>query len=187
MEKHNLKMLRLARSIQSHFPEFYLAGGTAIMLRYTHRVSMDLDFMRYKSFSFTRLLQKVQRFFRISTFIRGDDNIDIFIEDMKVSFVHFPFKNIEPLYKFKGIKMASNYDIFLNKIYAAGRRIETKDPIDAAFLYNLHHWSKQKIKKDFERKFSGQSYEIFLGALLNFEDYPDLPESVKQILVKLVE
>lgn len=37
-------LLKIARKVQSHFKDFYLAGGTAIMFRYKHRESYDLDF-----------------------------------------------------------------------------------------------------------------------------------------------
>jgi len=39
---------------------------------------------------------------------------------------------------------------------------------------------------DFEKKFPAQSYKIYLGALLSFEDYPKLPEWVKETLEELV-
>ncbi|MDI6713556.1 MAG: hypothetical protein QMD43_00835 [Thermodesulfovibrio sp.] len=39
---------------------------------------------------------------------------------------------------------------------------------------------------DFEKKFPTQSYKIYLGNLLNFEDYPELPMWVKEILGELV-
>lgn len=187
MESHYLRMLHLARKIQPHFRGFYLAGGTSLMLRHRHRISVDLDFFHYSAFSFARLIQRTQSLFTVSDIRKGEDNLDVFIEDVRVSFVHFPFKNIKPLERFEGITIASDYDIFLNKIYAAGRRIDPKDPVDAAFLYNLYKWDKGKIKKDFERKFTHQSYELFLGALLNFEDYPNLSEDIKKTLVELLE
>ena len=79
----------------------------------------------------------MRKIFSIKKEERGDDNIDFFIENIeniKLSFVFFPFKNIEKLEKIQGIKAASDFDIFLNKIYAAGRRIDWKDPYDCAFL-----------------------------------------------------
>ncbi len=72
--------------------------------------------------------------------------------------------------------MASDYDILLNKIYVSGRRIEWKDPFDAAYLVRKYQWPIEQVKRDFERKFPSQSFEIFMGALLSFEDYPELPD-----------
>ena len=92
-----------------------------------------------------------------------------------------------PLIKYNGIKMASDYDVFLNKIYVAGRRVDPKDPFDAAFLFKMYRWETAKIKLDFENKFPDQSFEIYLGALLHFSDYPELPEWVKSILLELIK
>lgn len=179
-------LLKLAKKIQKSFPQFYLSGGTAIMFKYNHRISYDLDFFCEKVFSFNLLSSRVRKSFNVESFEKLGDNIDFFIEDIKVSFVYFPFKNVEPLQKFNGLILASDYDIFLNKIYAAGRRIEQKDPFDAAYLYKIHKWDKQLIKKDFERKFPDHSYEIYLGALLSFDDYQKIPKWVKKTLLGLL-
>lgn len=195
MEKEYYKLLKLAEDIHKHFPAFYLAGGTALMLKYKHRLSIDLDFFNQNLFSFARLSTKIKKLYRIESEQHLGDNIDFFIGETRVSFVFFPFKNIEPLESFskdktkhkKEFKIASDYDLFLNKIYVAGRRIDPKDPSDAAFLYKKYGWKKEKIKSDFEKKFLNQSFEIYLGALLHFEDYPKLPKWVSSTLMKLIE
>jgi len=176
------RLLELAQKIQPHFKQFYLAGGTAIMFKYNHRESEDLDFLSKRTFSFNRLIKKVSGLFRLEFYEILGDNVDFRIEGIKVSFVLFPFKNIKKIEHFKGIRIASDYDLFLNKIYAAGRRIDWKDPYDAAFLLTIHSWDIKKVKLDFEKKFPTQSFEIYLGALLNFEDYPGLPDWVKDTL-----
>jgi len=180
------RFIKLAREVQTHFPNFYLAGGTAITLKFNHRESRDLDFFKEKAFSYQKLAVRIKKLFQVQKEERGEDNIDYYIEGIKVSFIFFPFKNIEALEMVKGIKKASDYDIFLNKIYSAGRRIDPRDPLDCAFLYKTYRWNKDKIQADFERKFPHQSYKICLGALLYFEDYPELPEWVKEELLKLL-
>lgn len=180
------KLIELAREIQSFFKNFYLAGGTAIMFKYAHRESVDLDFFSEKAFSFNKLAHKMREHFNVQAEERFSDNIDFYIDDIKVSFLFFPFKNILSLEKIRGIKKASDYDIFLNKIYSAGRRIEPKDPFDAAFLYRIYQWDKAKVERDFTLKFPDQSYKLYLGALLNFEDYGEIPDWVKETLLKLL-
>ena len=186
MKRHHQKMLNLASKLVPHLRGFYLAGGTALMLRHRHRISIDLDFFKEKSFSKQRILKKLQGHFFVENFEISEDTIDIFIEGTKVSFVFFPFKNIRPLERIDSIPVASDYDIFLNKIYAAGRRVDPKDPLDVAFLYRLYRWDREQIKRDFERKFPSQSFEIYLGALLSFDDYPDLDNNTKQTLLSLM-
>lgn len=187
MEKEYKSLLNLATEVQRHFTTFYLAGGTALMLKHKHRISVDLDFFNQKSFSYALLSSKIRKLFQVEAEERLGDNIDFFIQGNKVSFVYYPFKNIEPLDDFKGILVASDYDIFLNKIYVAGRRVDPKDPFDAAYLFKMHKWETPKIKKDFEKKFPDQSFEIFLGALLHFEDYPKLPKWVKTTLMEFIQ
>lgn len=123
MNKEYKSLFKLAKEINKLFPSFYLAGGTALMFRHKHRISVDLDFFSQKPFSYARLSTKIR-------------------------------KN------------------FIN---------------DAAFLYKKYHWNKKQIKNDFEKKFPNQSFELFLGALINFNDYPKLNKWIKKELIKLIE
>ena len=187
MDKEYNSLLKLAKEVHKHFTTFYLADGTALMLKHKHRLSIDLDFFNHKSFSYVLLSRKIRKHFQVETEERMDDNIDFFIQSKKVSFVFYPFKNIERPENFKGIMRASDYDLFLNKIYAAGRRVDPKDSFDAAFLYKMYKWELAKVKNDFENKFPDQNFKIYLGAILNFEDYPGLPRWVKTSLMELIK
>lgn len=166
-------MIGLARNIQELFRNFYLGGGTALMFRHAHRISTDLDFFKKTSFSFLKIASKMRNYFSIQKEEKFSDNIDFIVEGIKVSFIFFPFENIKPLEDFGGIKMASDYDIFLNKIYPSGRRVETKDVIDFAFLYEKYRWDRDMVKRDFEKKFPNQSFYLYLYAIMSVEDYPD--------------
>ena len=181
-----MTLLKLALRTQSLFKDYYLAGGTAIMFKYNHRTSIDLDFFRRRPFSYNKVAVTMRKKFKITTEERMNDNVDFFVEGKRISFVFFPFRNVHPLQDIKGLKAADDYDIFLNKIYSAGRRVTPKDPYDAAYLYNLYNWPKCAIKKDFERKFPDQSYELYLGALMSFEDYPDVDTKTRRILSRLL-
>ena len=180
------RIIELANEVQSKFKGFYLAGGTAIMFKYRHRISNDLDFFNQKVFSYNLHKKKVLGNFNVDRWFRGDENIDFFIEGIKVSFVFFPFPNIRKTQVVQNITMASDMDLFLNKIYTAGRRIDRKDPFDAAYLYRINRWKPEEIKQLFEKKFSFQSYEIYLGALLSFDDYNPLENWVKETLNELI-
>ncbi|CUT04187.1 hypothetical protein [Candidatus Chrysopegis kryptomonas] len=177
MERERIeRMKKLAKEIQKHFKNFYLNN---------HRISEDLDFFSQRDFSFSRLSSKLRKFFSVEREERFEDNIDFIIDGIKVSFVLFPFKNINPHEKFEGIKIDSDYDIFLNKIYAFGRRIESKDVLDFAFLWEKYKWKKEEVKRDFEKKFPNQSFEIYLGAVLSVEDYPYLDDKTLKIIEKV--
>jgi hypothetical protein len=179
------KLIELAVKVQKTIPGFTLAGGTATMFKYNHRLSIDLDFFKDTEFSFNRLALKVRKNFNVENEERRADNLDMFISGIKVSFVFFPFKSMDKAQIVKGIKAQSDYDLFLNKIYVAGRRVDPKDPFDAAWLWSKNQWSVNEIKKDFEKKFPDQSYELYFGALLSFQDYGMLDDWVKEALLKL--
>ena len=83
------KMFEMALDIQKNFKSFYLAGGTAIMFKYNHRISNDLDFFSCKPFSFRRVSCKIRKLFSIEREEEFTDNIDFFIRGIKVSFVFF--------------------------------------------------------------------------------------------------
>jgi len=57
------RMKSLAREIGESFKSFYLAGGTAIMFKYQHRMSTNLTFFRYREFSKKRMIRQVMKMF----------------------------------------------------------------------------------------------------------------------------
>ena len=186
--EHYNKILKLAQKVYNALPNhFYLAGGTAVMLKYKHRLSTDIYFFSHKNFSFNYYKHKFFSELNITSYSKGEDNIDFIIEGTKVSLVRFYYKNIKRRERIKNIFVASDYDLFLNKIYAAGRRIEWKDPYDAAFLLKKHDWDPKDVKRDFEIKFDDADFYIFIGALLNKKDYKELPEWVWKTLSVLQE
>ncbi|MFB6305608.1 MAG: nucleotidyl transferase AbiEii/AbiGii toxin family protein [Flavobacteriales bacterium] len=177
-------MLNLAKEITSSIDNFYLGGGTAIMLKYDHRKSDDLDFFNEKEFSFNHYRKKLNKEFYINEIYEGTDNLDLFINNIKISLVFFPFPNIKNVENVQGIPIASDFDLLLNKIYVSGRRIESKDPFDIAWLWREFGWDTREVKSSFEKKFPGQSFEIFFGAAASIEDYPDLKEKEKNFLLE---
>ena len=70
-------IISLAQKIQHYFPKFYLAGGTAIMFKYNHRTSYDLDFFSFKAFSYNRLSQKMTGLFNLGALCSFDDYGDL--------------------------------------------------------------------------------------------------------------
>jgi predicted nucleotidyltransferase component of viral defense system len=186
LEEIKGRLVSMAAEIQSMFPDLYLAGGTAIMLKYGHRISYDLDFFSEKSDLSTLLAPMIEKYEpEIERIVRfsGGDNVDVFVRGTKVSFVRFPFRNVEPTESHSGIRMASDMDLLLNKIYVAGRRVESKDPADIACLLQRHpEWRKIAVGNDFHRKFKDEKFEIYFASVLAFEDFPGLDDETKKTL-----
>ncbi len=155
------------------------------MFRHNHRESLDLDFFFNEDRTFTSILGKIQKNFDIEGFIQqpGADNLDVFIQEIKVSFISFPFKPINDTEDVYGIVTFSDYDLFLNKIYACGRRVLWKDPYDLAFLWGKFHYDFDMARRGFRKKFLGQDFDLYLKAATTLEDYPELKEKPEVIQV----
>jgi len=180
------QLVSLAQEIQAVFPAFYLAGGTAIMIKYEHRISYDLDLFaertKLSTIEFRMRKRYESEIERIVRFPDGD-NIDFFLQGTKLSFVGFPFPNVEPTETRDGVRMASDRDLLLNKVYVAGGRVEAKDPVDIACLL-LHHpdWPLDAVRTDFRTKFKDEKFEIYLAAAMAFDDYSGLDEATRSVL-----
>jgi hypothetical protein len=180
------RLVSLAAEVQGLFPDLYLAGGTAIMIKYGHRISRDLDFFSEKA-DLTALTVRFQEKYEpeVERIVRfpGGDNVDVFLKGTKVSFVRFPFRNVEPPESCLGVRMASDKDLLLNKIYVAGRRVDGKDPVDIVCLLRQHpEWRPSTVRDDFRRKFKEEKFEVYFASVLAFEDYPDLDDEAKRTL-----
>jgi hypothetical protein len=183
IKKH---LVSLAQEIQAVFPDLYLAGGTAIMIKYEHRISYDIDLFAENSRLSTlesRMRKRYESEIERIVHFPGGDNVDFFLRGTKLSFVGFPFPNVEPTETRDGVRMASDRDLLLNKIYVAGRRVEAKDPVDIACLL-LHHpdWPLDAVRSDFRAKFKNEKFEIYLAAVMAFDDYPGLDEATRSFL-----
>ncbi len=183
----NTKLYKLAMEVSNILPnKFYLAGGTAIMFKYNHRKSVDLDFFA-DDFSFEYYIKKFKLYFKKrmkeTQLNRGSDNIDFIIDGVKVSLVKFYFKNIKKKQKIDKITSASDEDLILNKFYVISRRAEAKDIFDIYFLLKEKNYSLNNIRKSFEKKFN-ISFDESLKYLTRFKDYnlsKKYPTKEKQI------
>ena len=181
-EKYLEKIAQVARLVQSRFPKFYLAGGTAIMLKHRHRLSTDLDFF-HPDFSTSRMLYRIRKTFGVSDAAVVGDSVVFTYSGIKTSFICFPFENVAPCEEHNGIVMASDLDLLLNKLYSIGRRIEWRDYYDFAFLLRIHRYNLKELKELFERKFS-QDFELFAKAAssIDSEIADNLPQWVPETL-----
>jgi len=63
MDKEYNSLLKLAKEVHKHFTTFYLAGGTALMLKHKYRLSIDLVYFNHKSFSYAPPFKKNKKVF----------------------------------------------------------------------------------------------------------------------------
>ena len=175
---------------------FYLAGGTAIAIRYSHRFSEDFDFFAIKfPPSFWSELNKLIDRAREKRWKIQDEFIDqkttaIFrINSVKFSFFEYPYKLVRPLdRRYFPLEIASDEDIVAMKAVAIIQRGNKKDFFDMYFLLQQRKWMLEDVIEICREKYGNIfSKNLFLKALLHFEDaekkqsYPEIEEKWEEI------
>ncbi|MBL7154973.1 MAG: nucleotidyl transferase AbiEii/AbiGii toxin family protein [Candidatus Portnoybacteria bacterium] len=155
------------------FNDFYLAGGTALALQIGHRVSIDFDFFSENEIS-KNLLSKVKRVFsgtKVKVSVNNPDELTVFIDEAKITFLKYPFLVIFDLIDYQGIKLLSPKEIAAAKAYTIGRRGSYKDYIDLYFIISEKHSDLNEIIEIAEKKYQDEfNSRLFLEQLVYLED-----------------
>ena len=158
------------------FDDFYLAGGTALALQIGHRLSVDFDLFCNGEIDPTLLprVNKVFAEFSIQPAINNPDELTVFVGQVKITFLSYPFPLIEPLVSFERLRMLSVKEIAATKAYTIGRRGTYKDYVDLYFIIADHHASLEEIINMAEHKFGHEfNSRLFTEQLLFMDDVHD--------------
>ncbi len=151
---------------------FYLAGGTALTIRYNHRSSQDFDFFSFpkKRINFLHLSSLLSP----KTIIEQDRRTLIIIyKEVKLSFFEYryPLLSFPEHLKDFNIHIASDEDIAAMKAIAIMQRGEKKDFFDLWYLMKHRRWNLKDIIHFCKTKYSDSFNEyILLKSLIFFED-----------------
>jgi len=160
----------------SRFPDFYLAGGTALALQLGHRVSVDFDLFCDDEVG-RALLQQVRRVFvndDLAVLVNNADELTLLLNGVKVTFLRYPFPPREPLVVYKDVRLLSVREIAATKAYTIGRRGSFKDYVDLYFVIAEKHAGLADIIADAEAKFvSDFNSRLFLEQLVYLADLDD--------------
>lgn len=119
-----------------------LVGGTALALRYGHRISVDIDLFSTNAMDSTVVLDDLQRLFGERFSFRRDQQakwaVFGFIDGVKVDIVRFPHSLIADVQVLDGIKIYADADIAPMKIEAILHRAKKKDFFDLDLLIRAH-------------------------------------------------
>jgi hypothetical protein len=155
------------------FEDFILAGGTALALRLGHRLSVDFDFFTEEDIA-AGLLLKAKRIFSeylITVLVDNKEELTFLVNNVKVTFLKYPFKQIYKSEKFEKVELFSVREIALTKAYSIGRRGVYKDYIDLFFILKERHISLVEIIEKCPEKY-GQAFNsrLFLEQLIYLDD-----------------
>lgn len=182
------------------FTGFYLAGGTALALQISHRISVDFDFFSPEAIS-QDLLSEVEKIFigsRVQVSVNNSDELTVFVDGIKVTFLRYPFKVYRDFVEDHGLKIITPKTIALTKAYSIGRRGSYKDYVDLYFLLDGDYVSLEDIVQDCQKIFdAGFNDRLFLEQLVYMKDISEIEvnflrnkvakEEMEKFFIKKVE
>ena len=116
---------------KSFLQDFYLAGGTALALHLGHRWSEDLDFFSKNKFDSFGLISRLSQIGGFSVTGQEMNTVHGLMGNVKLSFLYYPYSQLEDFHAYKEIKIASIKDIALMKLIALVQRGTKKDSVDS--------------------------------------------------------
>ncbi|SHH27855.1 nucleotidyl transferase AbiEii/AbiGii toxin family protein [Thermosipho atlanticus] len=155
------------------FHEFYLAGGTSLLLKYNHRLSLDFDFflLPNKKFKLELYEKKMLTSFQNLEIVYRDTQTLIFdLNGVKISLFEYPYPLIKEIERIKNVPVASDEDIACMKVDAISKRGLKKDFFDLWILIRIHKWSINDLFEMIQKKYSGYNLAVFLKSLTYFDD-----------------
>jgi hypothetical protein len=160
--------------------DFYLVGGTALSLKYGHRISVDLDIFGHKRFDKETIIKVLEKEFQNDFVYAGNPvswAVFCYIQNIKVDIVFYQHPIIAETVTLENIKMYSNEDIIAMKINAILGRGNKKDFWDIYEL--LNHYSLSQMIDYYYKKYPKQMLLISIPeALTWFIDAEESPDPV---------
>ncbi len=179
VEPNTLAVLKQLMQIPE-LQQFSLVGGTALALKYGHRISIDLDLFSEQPFDFSIVLKALESEFDQNFLLdtaKANFGIFCFIKDIKVDFVKHPLKLLRPIEIEDNIRLYSSPDIAAMKINAILGRGKKKDFGDLIEL--LQYYSLKEIINFYADKFPEQRLAIGIHkAVTYFTDAEDSEDPV---------
>lgn len=182
VEPITLSVLRTLMNLPE-LQNFALVGGTALALKYGHRLSIDLDLFSTIPFENNKILDILKKEFGNKLAIESSTakwGIFCYVEDIKVDIVYYPHPLIDKLEVEDGIRLYSSADIVGMKINAILGRGKKKDFWD---LYELlEHYSLEEIIDLHRKKFPDQNLLITIPQSIIY--FVDAEESEDPVSLK---
>lgn len=167
----------------SALQQFSLVGGTALALKYGHRISVDLDLFSHLPFDNIEIIAALQSEFDDEFSLqlnREKFGIFCYINAIKVDIIKHPFPLLKNLEFLEGIRIYHTADIAAMKVNAILGRGKKKDFWDIFEL--LHHYSLTDIIQFYYDKFPNQQLMIGIPHALTYFD--DAEESEDPVSLK---
>ena len=157
------------------FEGFYLAGGTALALQIGHRTSVDFDLFCQDNIP-KKLLVEVTKIFPefkgdISPLINNPEELSLLINEVKITFLNYPFPVLNNFVDWDGLKMLDIPELSATKAYTIGCRGLFKDYIDLFFVLSGDYANLDQIMQLADKKYGKEfNSRLFLEQLIYLDD-----------------
>lgn len=155
------------------FKEFYLVGGTGLALQIGHRLSVDFDFFSERELP-SNMLQGVKRVFpdcSVAVTYQSADQLNVLINDIKTTFLYYPYPVIEPCMRYQDVRIATVAEIAAMKAFSLGRRLSYKDYVDWYFLLKEHYVTLDAAIALAQKKYGNEFNDrLFVSQLVSIGD-----------------
>lgn len=176
--------------------KFYLTGGTALAACYlNHRESEDIDLFTDTPFDSATIIAAMAR---MTTTLKVKATLTTIHERLrydlafpknellKIDFVFYDFKHLEPVAILDGLAVDSIGDIAVNKLLALSQRTASKDFVDLYFL--LKRYTVWDLRQSVEHKFKLDIDPFYLSALFSkAEELTDMPIMKKKLTLEALK
>lgn len=169
----NTKILLLQMVDTCPFLEKYvLVGGSALSIHLCHRKSEDLDFFTYDdNFDIKEILEYIKQFAHKEILNTTDEQIDLLLDGVKVTFFNARWKFLTPINK-SNFHLATREQIAAMKVNVLFLRAKYRDYYDLYFLVK-EGMSLKQIFAFSENIVEGITYKLFVVGLLYIDDVED--------------
>ena len=187
VDRDTLELLKELMTLPE-LQQFSLVGGTNLSLRLGHRLSVDLDLFTNEPFDTEKIsLILTDRFTNTTIASTSDTMLFAFINNIKLDMVLLPYKYIEPIENYDGIRLVSLPDIMAMKLSAIARRGVKKDFWDIAELLDMY--SLAEMIEFYKAKYASHDIFHLIRALAYFTDAEKQkdPDTLKKMTWKQVK
>lgn len=163
--------------------EAYLAGGTALALRFGHRLSIDLDFFTPEKFVEVSVEQRLRELGEFVPTQQAWQTVMGELDKVKFSLFYYDYPLIRSTDDFAGVRIASEVDIAAMKLLAVGDRGTRRDFVDLFFLKDKY--GVEEMLGFLEQKYGleDRKYHILRGLryFTDAEDPTTMPTMLKKV------
>lgn len=156
---------------------WYLAGGTALTLQFSHRISVDLDFFNpKKGINLVSIINALSPDWITTN--RQEDTLYGELKNAKISFIAYPyFVPKQPFIPYKSINILDARDIAVMKIIAISQRGRKRDFFDL-YYYVIHQEPLIDVLRRVDLQYPNlkHNYHHILKSLTYFEEAEEDPD-----------